>query len=99
MPFFVIAKLLLNPSFNVCHTDFTLTLGFQIITSITSCCSRPPRHSIPVFGVHINSFYTDFPCLPAVASQTRAKSGPTAARLVRRRFDKARLTVDRDDAG
>lgn len=51
-----------------------------------------------MFGVHTNSFCTDFPCLPAVASQTRAKSGPTAAWLVRRRFDKARLTVDRDGA-
>lgn len=47
---------------------------------------------------NVNSFYTDFTCLPAVSSQTRAKSGPTAARVVRRRFDKARLTVDRDGA-
>lgn len=47
---------------------------------------------------NVNSFYTDFTCLLAVAIQTRAKSGPTAARVVRRRFDKARLRVDRDGA-
>lgn len=66
--------------------------------------SYPLKHynlEFILFAVHrgnINSFYADFICLPAVSSRTRAKSGPTTARVVRRRFDKARLTVDRDGA-
>lgn len=80
------------------HISISVICQSPSLFVITNAYNISSRHLAPLFDVHINSFYTDFPCLLAVVSQTRAKSGPTAARVVRRRFDKARLTVDRDGA-